>query len=209
MGTGGEQLGWMPPTRRWLCLFLPGGWHPPSAARRLLSPSRPRDGSVPQQSHRGSPGGRQGRVGQGPGRVLEPGRAAEGQAGGGEQPRVLPGPRGADPLLCLLPLPGLSAHSAVTPPAAPPPWSAHVKTHYKMEYKCRICQTVAANQLELETHTSASPGQPLQVRPVRLPVQDRQQAHRARARAHRGGGLPVTSAATAASARTISTCTRS
>ena len=31
----------------------------------------------------------------------------------------------------------------------------HVKTHYKMEYKCRICQTVKANQLELETHTRA------------------------------------------------------
>lgn len=29
----------------------------------------------------------------------------------------------------------------------------HLKTHYKMEYKCRICQTVKANQLELETHT--------------------------------------------------------
>lgn len=31
----------------------------------------------------------------------------------------------------------------------------HLKTHYKLEYKCRICQTVKANQLELETHTRA------------------------------------------------------
>ncbi|XP_043828936.1 zinc finger protein 513-like isoform X2 [Dromiciops gliroides] len=28
----------------------------------------------------------------------------------------------------------------------------HLKTHYKMEYKCRICQMVKANQLELEMH---------------------------------------------------------
>lgn len=28
----------------------------------------------------------------------------------------------------------------------------HLKTHYKMEYKCRICQAVKANQLELEMH---------------------------------------------------------
>ncbi|XP_044156376.1 zinc finger protein 827 isoform X2 [Bufo gargarizans] len=28
----------------------------------------------------------------------------------------------------------------------------HLKTHYKMEYKCRICKTVKANQLELEVH---------------------------------------------------------
>ncbi|KAK2116282.1 hypothetical protein P7K49_006908 [Saguinus oedipus] len=35
----------------------------------------------------------------------------------------------------------------------PAAMECHLKTHYKMEYKCRICQTVKANQLELETHT--------------------------------------------------------
>lgn len=29
----------------------------------------------------------------------------------------------------------------------------HLKTHYKMEHKCRICQTVKGSQLELEMHT--------------------------------------------------------
>ncbi|XP_051025271.1 zinc finger protein 827-like [Acomys russatus] len=35
----------------------------------------------------------------------------------------------------------------------PAAMECHLKTHYKMEYKCRICQTVKANQLDLETHT--------------------------------------------------------
>ncbi|XP_014805450.1 PREDICTED: zinc finger protein 891-like [Calidris pugnax] len=34
----------------------------------------------------------------------------------------------------------------------PAAMECHLKTHYKMEYKCRICQTVKANQLELEMH---------------------------------------------------------
>ncbi|MEE6461363.1 hypothetical protein FKM82_001273 [Ascaphus truei] len=34
----------------------------------------------------------------------------------------------------------------------PAAMECHLKTHYKMEYKCRICKTVKANQLELEVH---------------------------------------------------------
>nr|XP_060634860.1 zinc finger protein 827 isoform X2 [Anolis sagrei ordinatus] len=34
----------------------------------------------------------------------------------------------------------------------PAAMECHLKTHYKMEYKCRICQAVKANQLELEMH---------------------------------------------------------
>ncbi|XP_051993031.1 zinc finger protein 513-like [Xyrauchen texanus] len=35
----------------------------------------------------------------------------------------------------------------------PAAMEGHLKTHYKMEYRCRICQAVWANQAELERHT--------------------------------------------------------
>uniref|UniRef100_UPI00398EB40C zinc finger protein 827 isoform X2 n=1 Tax=Pristiophorus japonicus TaxID=55135 RepID=UPI00398EB40C len=34
----------------------------------------------------------------------------------------------------------------------PSAMECHLRTHYKMEFKCRICQVVKANQLELEMH---------------------------------------------------------
>ncbi|XP_051558833.1 zinc finger protein 827-like isoform X2 [Myxocyprinus asiaticus] len=37
----------------------------------------------------------------------------------------------------------------------PAAMEGHLKTHYKMEYRCRICQAVWANQAELERHMRA------------------------------------------------------
>ncbi|KAJ8383180.1 hypothetical protein SKAU_G00039580, partial [Synaphobranchus kaupii] len=34
----------------------------------------------------------------------------------------------------------------------PAAMECHLKTHYKMEYRCRICQALKPNQLQLEMH---------------------------------------------------------
>ncbi|CAH7297479.1 Zfp827 [Phodopus roborovskii] len=52
-----------------------------------------------------------------------------------------------------VPTGGLKCPFCIYSTNRPAAMECHLKTHYKMEYKCRICQTVKANQLELETHT--------------------------------------------------------
>ncbi|XP_052022242.1 zinc finger protein 827 isoform X2 [Apodemus sylvaticus] len=52
-----------------------------------------------------------------------------------------------------VPAGGLKCPFCIYSTNRPAAMECHLKTHYKMEYKCRICQTVKANQLELETHT--------------------------------------------------------
>ncbi|KAL6083878.1 hypothetical protein STEG23_031743, partial [Scotinomys teguina] len=52
-----------------------------------------------------------------------------------------------------VPTGGLKCPFCIYSTNRPAAMECHLKTHYKMEYKCRICQTVKTNQLELETHT--------------------------------------------------------
>ncbi|XP_008825697.1 zinc finger protein 827 isoform X2 [Nannospalax galili] len=52
-----------------------------------------------------------------------------------------------------VPTGGLKCPFCIYSTNRPAAMECHLKTHYKMEYKCRICQAVKANQLELETHT--------------------------------------------------------
>ncbi|XP_029457784.1 LOW QUALITY PROTEIN: zinc finger protein 827 [Rhinatrema bivittatum] len=51
-----------------------------------------------------------------------------------------------------VPTGGLKCPFCIYSTNRPAAMECHLKTHYKMEYKCRICQTVKANQLELEVH---------------------------------------------------------
>ncbi|KAJ7395830.1 hypothetical protein BTVI_151014 [Pitangus sulphuratus] len=51
-----------------------------------------------------------------------------------------------------VPTGGLKCPFCIYSTNRPTAMECHLKTHYKMEYKCRICQTVKANQLELEMH---------------------------------------------------------
>ncbi|PKU33151.1 hypothetical protein llap_16545 [Limosa lapponica baueri] len=51
-----------------------------------------------------------------------------------------------------VPTGGLKCPFCIYSTNRPAAMECHLKTHYKMEYKCRICQTVKANQLELEMH---------------------------------------------------------
>ncbi|XP_060249190.1 zinc finger protein 827 isoform X2 [Meriones unguiculatus] len=52
-----------------------------------------------------------------------------------------------------VPTGGLKCPFCIYSTNRPAAMECHLKTHYKMEYKCRICQTVKASQRELETHT--------------------------------------------------------
>ncbi|XP_051894311.1 zinc finger protein 827 isoform X2 [Pristis pectinata] len=47
---------------------------------------------------------------------------------------------------------GLKCPFCVYATNRPSAMECHLRTHYKMEFKCRICQVVKANQLELEIH---------------------------------------------------------
>ncbi|KAM4809122.1 zinc finger protein 827 [Rhinophrynus dorsalis] len=51
-----------------------------------------------------------------------------------------------------VPTGGLKCPFCIYSTNRPAAMECHLKTHYKMEYKCRICKTVKANQLELEVH---------------------------------------------------------
>ncbi|XP_038610849.1 zinc finger protein 827 isoform X2 [Tachyglossus aculeatus] len=51
-----------------------------------------------------------------------------------------------------VPTGGLKCPFCIYSTNRPAAMECHLKTHYKMEYKCRICQSVKANQLELEMH---------------------------------------------------------
>ncbi|XP_077156290.1 zinc finger protein 827 isoform X5 [Paroedura picta] len=51
-----------------------------------------------------------------------------------------------------VPTGGLKCPFCIYSTNRPAAMECHLKTHYKMEYKCRICQAVKANQLELEMH---------------------------------------------------------
>ncbi|XP_043918166.1 zinc finger protein 827 [Protopterus annectens] len=51
-----------------------------------------------------------------------------------------------------VPTGGLKCPFCIYSTNRPAALECHLKTHYKMEYKCRICQAVRANQLELEVH---------------------------------------------------------
>uniref|UniRef100_A0A8C3IYJ4 Zinc finger protein 827 n=1 Tax=Chrysemys picta bellii TaxID=8478 RepID=A0A8C3IYJ4_CHRPI len=51
-----------------------------------------------------------------------------------------------------VPTGGLKCPFCIYSTNRPAAMECHLKTHYKMEYKCRICQIVKANQLELEMH---------------------------------------------------------
>ncbi|XP_053559685.1 zinc finger protein 827 [Bombina bombina] len=51
-----------------------------------------------------------------------------------------------------VPTGGLKCPFCVYSTNRPAAMECHLKTHYKMEYKCRICKIVKANQLELEVH---------------------------------------------------------
>lgn len=132
-----ENNSWMPPSQALaLFPFLGAGIRP--VQQRLLSPSRPRDGSVRSRATEGpqeaaGPGWAGARSG------LEPGGGGRGTglARAGSSGRVLPWTPGADPLRACSPSPGRCAFCSYSTnrPAA---MECHVKTHYKMEYKCRI-----------------------------------------------------------------------
>ncbi|XP_069098715.1 zinc finger protein 827 isoform X2 [Pleurodeles waltl] len=51
-----------------------------------------------------------------------------------------------------VPTGGLKCPFCIYSTNRPAAMECHLRTHYKMEYKCRICQMVKANQLELEMH---------------------------------------------------------
>ncbi|XP_030047533.1 zinc finger protein 827 [Microcaecilia unicolor] len=51
-----------------------------------------------------------------------------------------------------LPTGGLKCPFCIYSSNRPAAMECHLKTHYKLEYKCRICQAVKVNQLELEVH---------------------------------------------------------
>nr|XP_033795976.1 zinc finger protein 827 isoform X2 [Geotrypetes seraphini] len=51
-----------------------------------------------------------------------------------------------------VPTGGLKCPFCVYSTNRPAAMECHLKTHYKPEYKCRICQAVKTNQLELEVH---------------------------------------------------------
>ncbi|KAG8453947.1 hypothetical protein GDO86_000536 [Hymenochirus boettgeri] len=51
-----------------------------------------------------------------------------------------------------VPTGGLKCPFCIYSTNRPAAMECHLKTHYKMEYKCRICKIVKANQLELEMH---------------------------------------------------------
>ncbi|XP_058884532.1 zinc finger protein 827-like isoform X1 [Acipenser ruthenus] len=51
-----------------------------------------------------------------------------------------------------VPTGGLKCPFCIYSTNRPSAMECHLKSHYKMEYKCRICQTVKSNQLELEMH---------------------------------------------------------
>ncbi|XP_061440757.1 zinc finger protein 827 isoform X2 [Rhineura floridana] len=51
-----------------------------------------------------------------------------------------------------VPTGGLKCPFCIYSTNRPAAMECHLKTHYKMEYKCRICQAVKTNQLELEMH---------------------------------------------------------
>uniref|UniRef100_A0A8C5LX55 Zinc finger protein 827 n=1 Tax=Leptobrachium leishanense TaxID=445787 RepID=A0A8C5LX55_9ANUR len=51
-----------------------------------------------------------------------------------------------------VPTGGLKCPFCIYSTNRPAAMECHLKTHYKMEYKCRICKVVKANQLELEVH---------------------------------------------------------
>ncbi|XP_069487333.1 zinc finger protein 827 isoform X2 [Ambystoma mexicanum] len=51
-----------------------------------------------------------------------------------------------------VPTGGLKCPFCIYSTNRPAAMECHLRTHYKMEYKCRICQTVKSNQLELEMH---------------------------------------------------------
>ncbi|XP_063776666.1 zinc finger protein 827 isoform X2 [Pseudophryne corroboree] len=51
-----------------------------------------------------------------------------------------------------VPTGGLKCPFCIYSTNRPAAMECHLKTHYKMEYKCRICKSVKANQLELEVH---------------------------------------------------------
>ncbi|MBN3297147.1 ZN827 protein, partial [Amia calva] len=51
-----------------------------------------------------------------------------------------------------VPTGGLKCPFCIYSTNRPTAMECHLKTHYKMEYKCRICQKVKSNQLELEMH---------------------------------------------------------
>uniref|UniRef100_A0A9J7X0S2 Zinc finger protein 827 n=2 Tax=Cyprinus carpio carpio TaxID=630221 RepID=A0A9J7X0S2_CYPCA len=54
-----------------------------------------------------------------------------------------------------VPAGGLKCPLCIYSTNRPAAMEGHLKTHYKMEYRCRICQAVWANQAELERHTRA------------------------------------------------------
>ncbi|XP_051560342.1 zinc finger protein 827-like isoform X4 [Myxocyprinus asiaticus] len=54
-----------------------------------------------------------------------------------------------------VPTGGLKCPLCIYSTNRPAAMEGHLKTHYKMEYRCRICQAVWANQAELERHTRA------------------------------------------------------
>ncbi|XP_039606143.1 zinc finger protein 827 isoform X1 [Polypterus senegalus] len=51
-----------------------------------------------------------------------------------------------------VPTGGLKCPFCIYSTNRPTAMECHLKTHYKMEYKCRICQAMKSNQLELEMH---------------------------------------------------------
>ncbi|XP_041116066.1 zinc finger protein 827-like isoform X2 [Polyodon spathula] len=51
-----------------------------------------------------------------------------------------------------VPTGGLKCPFCIYSTNRPSALECHLKSHYKMEYKCRICQAVKSNQLELEMH---------------------------------------------------------
>ncbi|XP_041078849.1 zinc finger protein 827-like isoform X4 [Polyodon spathula] len=51
-----------------------------------------------------------------------------------------------------VPTGGLKCPFCIYSTNRPSAMECHLKSHYKMEYKCRICQAVKSNQLELEMH---------------------------------------------------------
>ncbi|XP_051558834.1 zinc finger protein 827-like isoform X3 [Myxocyprinus asiaticus] len=54
-----------------------------------------------------------------------------------------------------IPAGGLKCPLCIYSTNRPAAMEGHLKTHYKMEYRCRICQAVWANQAELERHMRA------------------------------------------------------
>ncbi|RXN00969.1 Zinc finger protein 827 [Acipenser ruthenus] len=58
-----------------------------------------------------------------------------------------------------VPTGGLKCPFCIYSTNRPSAMECHLKSHYKMEYKCRICQAVKSNQLELEMHVRVHTGE--------------------------------------------------